>query len=207
MKSSSLITTGAVLLFLGALAPIYGQEQHDQDAKPEKQEPAKPEKQDAAKPPKATQTEKQAPEAKPKQEVAKPPKTEKQPPPEAKQQQARSEEKPANAEKGGLEAKPAKPEKSQQAQGQWAHNGQKDSRGHEYDESRFGRNHHARFQESSGRFYNGRREYSYGGYWFYAAAYPPWFYQQDVYFILGADGLWYAVSYDDPSLTFQVSIE
>jgi len=27
-----------------------------------------------------------------------------------------------------------------------------------------------------------------------------------VYFILGADGLWYAVAYDDPSLTFQVNI-
>ena len=34
-----------------------------------------------------------------------------------------------------------------------------------------------------------------------------WFYQRDVYFIMGADGLWYAVAYDDPSLTFQVNIE
>jgi hypothetical protein len=33
------------------------------------------------------------------------------------------------------------------------------------------------------------------------------FYQQDVYFIMGADGLWYAVAYGDPSLTFQVDIE
>jgi len=30
-----------------------------------------------------------------------------------------------------------------------------------------------------------------------------WFYQRDVYLIMGADGLWYAVAYDDPSLTFQ----
>jgi hypothetical protein len=207
MKTTRLIATGAALLFLGAVSPIYAQDQHDQDTKPEKQEPAKPEKQDAAKPSKSAQTEKQAPEAKPKQEAAKPPKTEKEARPEAKQEQARPEEKPANAEKRGLEAKPAKSEKSQQAQGQWAHNGQKDSRGHEYDESRFGRGHHTSFQESGGRLYNGRREYSYGGYWFYAATYPPWFYQQDVYFIMGADGLWYAVSYDDPSLTFQVSIE
>ena len=91
--------------------------------------------------------------------------------------------------------------------GNWAHSGQKDNRGHEYNESRFGREHHARFEEHGGRFYNGRREYSYGGYWFYAGAYPPWFYGQEVYFIMGADGLWYAVAYDDPSLMFQVDID
>jgi hypothetical protein len=79
--------------------------------------------------------------------------------------------------------------------------------GHEYNESHFGPNHHARFEASGGREYNGRREYSYGGYWFYAGAYPPWFYEQDVYFIMGADGLWYAVAYGNPSLTFQVNIE
>jgi hypothetical protein len=98
-------------------------------------------------------------------------------------------------------------QQSEQAQGQWAHNGQKDSRGHEYNESRFGREHDARFEEHGGRFYNGRREYSYGGYWFYAGAYPAWFYRQEVYFIMGTDGLWYAVAYDNPSLTFQVNIE
>ena len=25
----------------------------------------------------------------------------------------------------------------------------------------------------------------------YAGSYPAWFYQQDVYFVMGADGLWY----------------
>ena len=70
-----------------------------------------------------------------------------------------------------------------------------------------GREHHARFEENGGRYYNGRREYSYGGYWFYAGAFPAWFYQQDVYFIMGADGLWYAVAYGNPSLVFQVNIE
>ncbi|MFZ0288992.1 MAG: hypothetical protein WAL65_07935, partial [Candidatus Sulfotelmatobacter sp.] len=96
---------------------------------------------------------------------------------------------------------------AQQSQTQYARSGQKDRYGHEYNESHFGPNHHARFEESGGREYNGRREYSYGGYWFYAGAYPAWFYQQDVYFIMGADGLWYAVAYGDPSLTFQVDIE
>ncbi|MGC1998699.1 MAG: hypothetical protein WA658_02510, partial [Candidatus Acidiferrales bacterium] len=88
----------------------------------------------------------------------------------------------------------------------YARNGQKDRYGHEYNESRFGPNHHARFEENGGRYYEGRREYSYGGYWFYAGNYPAWFYQQDVYFIMGADGLWYAVASGNPSLTFQVNI-
>jgi hypothetical protein len=94
----------------------------------------------------------------------------------------------------------------QQSQGQFARNGQKDSYGHVYNESHFGPNHHARFEANGGRYYNGRREYSYGGYWFYAGSYPAWFYQQDVYFIMGADGLWYAVAYGNPSLMFQVNI-
>jgi hypothetical protein len=188
MKALSLISTGVLLLLLGAAAPTYAlQDQHDQDAKPPKQE-----------------------------EKAKPAKQEQQAKPE-KQQEAKAakQEKPAKPEKqqeakAPKQEKPAKPEKQQEAkapQGQWARNGQKDSRGHEYNESRFGREHHARFEENGGRYYSGRREYSYGGYWFYAGAYPPWFYQQDVYFVMGADGLWYAVAYGDPSLMFQVNIE
>lgn len=211
MKPASRISAGVLLLLLGTLTPVVAQEQHDQDTKPEKQEQDKPAKQEAAKPPKQAKTEKQAPEGKPakQEEAAKPPKTEKQAPSEAKQEQSKpaQQEKQADREKQAPRAMPAKQENSQQAQGQWAHNGQKDSRGHEYNESRFGRDHHARFEENGGRFYNGRREYSYGGYWFYAGAYPPWFYQQEVYFIMGADGLWYAVAYDNPSLTFQVNIE
>ena len=214
MKPVSLISTGVLFLLLGTVAPTYAQEeQHEQEAKPEKQEQqARPEKQQQAKPAK----QEQQPQAKPeKQQQAKAAKPEQQAKPE-KQQQAKAAkpEQQAKPEKQ-QQAKAAKPERQQQAkgqqtpqaQGQWASNGQKDSRGHEYNESRFGRDHHARFEENGGRFYNGRREYSYGGYWFYAGVYPPWFYQQEVYFIMGADGLWYAVAYDNPSLTFQVNIE
>jgi glucan-binding YG repeat protein len=166
MKALSLISTGVLVLLLGAVAPTYAQEEKpEESAKPAaKQEEAKP----AAK--------QEQPKSAAKQEEAKP---------EAKQQQA------AHA---------------QQSQGQYAKNGQKDSGGHEYSTSKFGPNHHARFEQNGGRYYDGRREYSYGGYWFYAGSYPAWFYQQDVYFIMGADGLWYAVAYDNPSLTFQVNI-
>ena len=138
-----------------------------------------------------------------KQEEAKPAAKQEEAKPAAKQEEA----KPAAKQQ---EAKPAAKQEeahAQQSQGQYAKNGQKDSRGHEYSTSKFGPDHHARFVATGGRLYNGRREYSFGGYWFYAGAYPPWFYEQDVYFVMGPDGLWYAVAYGNPSLTFQVNIE
>lgn len=196
MKPVRLMSAAVLLLLLGAAVPAYARQD---DAKPPKQEqPAKPEKQQEAKPEKQQEQAKPAKqeEAKPvKQQETKPAKQEQQQPAKTqlKQVKATSQDQPQQAKS--------------QPQGQWARNGQKDSRGHEYNESRFGRDHHTRFVATGGRMYNGRREYSFGGYWFYAGAYPPWFYQQDVYFIMGADGLWYAVAYGDPSLTFQVDIE
>ena len=162
MKALSLISTGVLVLLLGAVAPTYAQGEKQEEAKPAAKQEAKP--------------------------------------------AAKQEAKPAAKQ----EAKPAAKQEAahaQQSQGQYAKNGQKDSRGHEYSTSKFGPDHHTRFVATGGRLYNGRREYSYGGYWFYAGAYPPWFYQQDVYFVMGPDGLWYAVAYGNPSLTFQVNIE
>ena len=217
MKPTSLISTGVLLLFAAGFTPTYAQqEQHEQEAKPEKQEQqAKPQKQEQAKP---VKDEKQAQPTKPEQEAqAKPKKQEQarpvneheeaQPAKQKQQAQAKPEEQQQAKSTRQEHVQPVKAQRPEQAQGQWARNGQKDSRGHEYNESRFGPDHHARFEQNGGRFYNGRREYSYGGYWFYAGVYPPWFYQQDVYFIMAADGLWYAVAYGDPSLTFQVYID
>ena len=179
MKPIRLISTGVLVLFLGTIAPTYAQQ--EQQTKPEKQQEAKPAKE---------------------QQQAKGLQEQQQ---EQPQQQAKTQQ---NQEKSQQhQQQQASGQQHEQVQGQWAHNGQKDSRGHQYNESKFGREHHARFEENGGRYYNGRREYSYGGYWFYAGAYPPWFYQQDVYFIMGADGLWYAVAYGNPSLMFQVNIE
>jgi hypothetical protein len=183
MKVLGVIGTAAVFLILGATMPAFAQEEkpaeHEEKPKPApKKEQAKPQKQEQ--------------EAKPaKQEQAKPEKQQEAKPQEKSQQR---QEQHANGH-------------AQASHAQYAKNGQKDSRGHEYNESRFGPSHHARFEASGGREFGGRREYSYGGYWFYAGAYPPWFYQRDVYFVMGPDGLWYAVAYDDPSLTFQVNIE
>src|SRR6202142_1254253 len=192
MKVLGVISTAAMFLFLGASVPAFAQEEHQEEgAKPaQHEEEAKP-----APKKEETKPQKQEEQAKPaKQEAAKPAKQE-------QQQQAKTQQ---NDEKNQhpQEAK-AQP---QQSQGQSARNGQKDSSGHVYNESHFGPTHHARFEANGGRFTNGRREYSYGGYWFYAGSYPAWFYQQDVYFIMGADGLWYAVASSNPSLTFQVNI-
>ena len=224
MKVLGIISTTAVFLFLGATVPAFAQEEHhDEGAKPaQHEEQAKPAaKQEQAKPQKEEQQAKPA-----KQEQAKPQKQQQEAKPQKQEQQAKSQEQNQQQQAKGQQQQQENQhqqqvktqqneEKSQQqqangqaqqSQGKYARNGQKDREGHEYNESRFGPNHHARFEENGGRYYNGRREYSYGGYWFYAGAYPAWFYQHDVYFILGADGLWYAVAYDDPSLTFQVNI-
>jgi DNA polymerase III gamma/tau subunit len=226
MKVLGVIGTTAVFLLLGATVPAFAQEdhqeegakpaQHEEQAKPAaKQEQTKPQKQEAqvnpakqeqAKPQKQEEQQQakgqQQQQEKQQQQQAKSSKQEQQQQ-ETKQQQQQvktqqNEEKSQQHQQANGQA--------QQSQGQYARNGQKDSYGHEYNESHFGPNHHARFEENGGRYYNGRREYSYGGYWFYAGAYPPWFYQQDVYFIMGADGLWYAVASGNPSLTFQVNI-
>jgi hypothetical protein len=195
-------------VLLAGTVPTFAQEehqeegakpaQHEEQAKPKQEQEAKPQKPEQAKPEKRQQ------EAKPvKQEQAKPERPQdEQAKPQKQEQQAKSQEQ--NQQKQTQQQAKGH---AQQSHAQYAQNGQKDSRGHEYNESRFGPNHHAHFEASGGREYDGRREYSYGGYWFYAGAYPPWFYQRDVYFVMGPDGLWYAVAYDDPSLTFQVNIE
>lgn len=220
MRTVRVIGASVLLLVLGAVAPAYAQQ--EQDAKPPKQEQkAKPEKQQQAKPARQEQQAERQQRAKGEQEQqqkqqqqeAKSTKREQQR--EAKSQQERTKshneqqvrQVKATRQDQEQQARGQRGRQPEQAQGKWAQNGQKDSRGHEYTESRFGPQHHARFEEHGGRYYNGRREYSYGGYWFYAGAYPAWFYQQDVYFTMGRDGLWYGVAYGDPSLTFQVYIE
>ena len=226
MKKVGIISVTALFLILGAAVPAFAQEEHHEEAaKPAQHaEQAKPaQHQEQAKP---AQHEGQANPAA-KQEQAEPQKQEQQAKPQKQEQQAKSQEQHQQQQAKGQQQQQENQhqqqvktqqneEKSQQhqqtngqtqqSQGKYARNGQKDRDGHEYNESRFGPNHHARFEENGGRYYNGRREYSYGGDWFYAGAYPAWFYQQDVYFILGADGLWYAVAYNDPSLIFQVNI-
>ncbi len=197
---------GMLLLVVAVTLPAFAQEErHEESAKPaQHEEQAKPAaKQEQAKPQKQAQHAKsQEPnQQKQAQQQAKGQQQEK------KQQQQQTKIQPNQQKNQQQHQQQQVAGHGQQSQAQYARSGQKDRYGHEYNESRFGPNHHGRFEASGGRVYNGRREYSYGGYWFYAGAYPPWFYQQDVYFVMGADGLWYAVAYGNPSLTFQVFIE
>ena len=205
MKAFGVISTTALFLILGMTFPAFAQEEHhQQEAKPEKQqEQAKPARQEQQQQAKGQQEQKQQQQQQ--QQQAKPARQEQQQQVKGQQEQQKQQQQQAKSSRQEQQQQ-ARGQQHEQAQGQWAHNGQKDSRGHEYNENRFGREHHARFQEHGGRYYDGRREYSYGGYWFYAAAYPAWFYREDVYFIMGADGLWYAVAYDDPSLTLEVDM-
>jgi hypothetical protein len=230
MKVLGVISTTALLLLLGATVPAFAQEQHQEEgAKPaQHEEQAKPAaKQEQTKPQKQQEQAKPANVAK--QEEAKPQKQQQQQQAKGQQQQQeKQQQQQAKSSKQEQQQQETKQQQqqvktqqneeknqqhqqqanghAQQSQRQYARNGQKDSYGHEYNESHFGPNHHARFEASGGREYDGRREYSYGGYWFYAGSYPAWFYQQDVYFVMGADGLWYAVAYGNPSLMFQVNI-
>ncbi len=223
MKVLGAISTMGMFLLLGATLPASAQEEHHEEGakpaqheeqpkpaakqeqtKPQKpEEQAKPTKQEAAKPRKQEEQAKsqQQQQEKQQQQQAKSSKQE-QHQRETKQEQVRTQHNEETSQQHQQQAN----SQAQQSQRQYARNGQKDSYGHVYNESRFGPSHHSRFQENGGRYYNGRREYSYGGYWFYAGSYPAWFYQQDVYFIMGADGLWYAVASGNPSLMFQVNI-
>lgn len=83
----------------------------------------------------------------------------------------------------------------------------RDHSGRAYDRSRFGRDHYAHFDRNGGRYYHGRRGYPFGGYWFYGE-WPGWFYDPcGSYFELGPDGFWYAHSYCNAGLSFQVEVE
>jgi hypothetical protein len=125
MKVLGVISTTALLLLLGATVPAYAQEDHQQDAKPEKQEQqAKPaQHEEQAKPAKQEESAKH-------EEAAKPAKQEEQAKPE-KQQEAKApmHEQQAKPVKQEEQAKPAKQEeqaKSEKQQQETKQAGQQD---------------------------------------------------------------------------------
>jgi hypothetical protein len=78
--------------------------------------------------------------------------------------------------------------------------------GHDFRREDFGRAHWTRFGVNDGRWYGGRREFFFGGFWFYGN-WPGWFYNCNTYFDIGPDGYWYAYCYDNPGLYFRVFID
>lgn len=84
-----------------------------------------------------------------------------------------------------------------------------DYKGRVYHPEHYGMAHHMRFVRQSGasyRFYNGYHQYYFGEHWFYAAAWPSWFFDMDTYFLLGEDGFWYCYAYGRPNVYFRVEV-
>ena len=207
MKPVGLIGTGILLLLLGAVIPTYALQEHEQDAKPAKQEQqAKPEKRQEAKP--AKQQEAKAPkqEQQPKaqkQQEAKAPKQEKQAKPE-KQQEAKAP-KPEHQQQAKEEhEQQAKPVKQQEARSQQNGQGHVQRTSAEQQRQRavpalrlsprgegripddrfrsnFGSGH--RFRIGSPQIVDGYSRFQYGGYWFgFVEPWPEgWYYTDDVY--------------------------
>jgi len=208
MKPVSLISTGVLLLLLGAITPTYAQEeQHGQEAKPEKQEQqAKPAKQE---------------------EQAKAPKQEQQAKPE-KQQQAKAAkpEQQAKPEKQ-QQAKAARPEQQQQAKGQQGQQHPQRSAAEEQRQrsqpalrlssrsetripddrfrSNFGREH--RFRIGSPRIVGGYSRFQYGGFWFgFLEPWPEgWYYTDDVY-VDYVDGGYYLYNPNYPGARIAITV-
>ena len=207
MNSGQIISTGALFLLLGTLAPAYaGQEERKEEAKPSKQEEkAKPEKQQEK-----AKAAKQEEQAKPqKEQQAKPEKQQQQArgQQEQKQQQAKSEK-----QEQQQQAKGRQEQKQQQAKGQQEAKGrQQASAGHAPQRSQqaqerqraepalrlssrgngripddrfranFGSAH--RFRIGSPRFVGGYSRFQYGGFWFgFVEPWPEgWYYTDEVY--------------------------
>jgi hypothetical protein len=74
------------------------------------------------------------------------------------------------------------------------------------DRRSFGPEHRTHFSRNHYRWFGGRREYFYGGFWFNCGLglWPDWFFEDDVYFVIGEDGCWYAHSYYHPGLFIRV---
>ena len=217
MKPVSLISTGVLLLLLGAITPTYAQEeQHEQEAKPEKQEQqAKPAKQEEQA--KAPKQEQQAKPAKPEQQA----KPEKQQPAKAAkpEQQAKPEKQ--------QQAKAARPEQQQQAKGQQGQQHPQRSAAEEQRQrsqpalrlssrsetripddrfrSNFGREH--RFRIGSPRIVGGYSRFQYGGFWFgFLEPWPEgWYYTDDVY-VDYVDGGYYLYNPNYPGARIAITV-
>jgi len=201
MKGFKFVSTGALLLFFGTLAPTYGmQEQHGQEAKPEKQEQqAKPEKQQQQKAPQQAKgqerQQKQTQQAKPeKQQQQKAP------------QQAKRAPQAKPAEKQQVQQAKLAPQQKTQPSKVNGGNGGGGAHGRISDEhyrASFGNSH--RFHVSEGDFRNHR--FQWGGYSFgFIDPWPAgWLYTDDVY-VEYIDGGYYMFDAFHPGIRISINI-
>jgi hypothetical protein len=179
MKLAGII--GTVLLSLILVAPVYAQEQRDQDEqKDQKEQTAKP-----AQDEKKAETEKSA----------------KQDEKSAQQEKsARSEEKSGQPENSKQEEKNAQEQHAQSAKNAGGNGGRIPADRYK---ANFGREH--TFRVTQGDFNNHR--FQYGGYWFgFAAPWPSnWLYTQDV-FVVDIGGVYYLCNPTYPGVNVELNI-
>ncbi|HXM63038.1 MAG TPA: hypothetical protein VN950_19405 [Terriglobales bacterium] len=180
MKLAGII--GTALLSLILAAPVYAQEQHDQEEqKDQKEQTAKP-----AQDEKKAETEKSA----------------KQDEKSAQQEKsARSEEKSGQPENSKQEEKNAQEQHAQSAKNAGGNGGGRIPA--DRYKANFGREH--TFRVTQGDFNNHR--FQYGGYWFgFAAPWPSnWLYTQDV-FVVDIGGVYYLCNPTYPGVNVALNI-
>jgi flagellar motor protein MotB len=180
MKATGIVSTVALSLLLGFAAPLYAQEQHEEqkDQQEQKDKAAKPEEKKAQEAGPAKQEEKNAQEGK----------------------SAKQEEKSQQQEKSNQQE-----EKNGQQHEQQARGGQQAQRGRIPDDrfrANFGREH--TFHVSEGDYRNHR--FQYGGYSFgFVGVWPAnWLYTQDV-FVVDIDGVYYLCNPVYPGVNITLS--
>ena len=180
MKPQAII--GTVLLSLILAAPVYAQEQHDQEEqKDQKEQTAKP-----AQDEKRAETEKSA----------------------KQDEKGAQQEKNSKPEEKNAQQENTKPEEknAQQQHAQPAKNGGGGERGRipaDRYKANFGREH--TFRVTQGDFNNHR--FQYGGYWFgFAAPWPSnWLYTQQV-FVVDIGGVYYLCNPTYPGVNVELNI-
>jgi hypothetical protein len=221
MKAIGFISTTALLLLLGATIPVLAQEeQHGQEAKPEKQEQAKPEQQEKqAKPAEQKQSEagKQEKQAKPaEQKQSEAGKQEKQAKPaEQKQSEAGKQE---NQNRQVKQEEPAKNAGQQHAQRSQAEEQRQravpelrlSARGNgripdDRFRSNFGGGHTFVINEPT--IVGGYSRFQYGGFWFgFVEPWPMGWYYTDQVYVDYIDGGYYLCNPLYPSVRVAISV-
>ena len=186
MKAIGIVTTAALSLVLGIAAPLYAQEQYEEqkDQQEQKDKSAKPEEK------RAQPEQKKAQDAKPRQE----------------EKAAEQEKNTRQEEKTQQEGKNTRQEeKNTQQHEQQAKSGRQEQHGRIPEDryrANFGREHS--FRVSEGDYRNHR--FQYGGYWFgFVDPWPAnWLYTQDV-FVVDINGVYYLCNPVYPGVNIALS--
>jgi cell division protein FtsN len=227
MRTLGAVSTALLALSLGVAAPVYAQEQHDQQQEEKKAQPeknAKPAEKKAQpeKPAKQEQKSAQQPERNAKPEERNTQQQDKNNKPEernAQQQDKNARPAERNAQQQDKNNKPeernaqqqdrnAKPEErnAQQQSAQPERQAQRGGGGRMPDDrykANFGREHAFRVSEGDSR----NHRFQYGGYWFgFSDPWPSnWLYTQDV-FVVEIDGVYYLCNAAYPGVNVALDI-